>query len=35
MLRLAFLFGLALMVSIYSPATAFNKVDLPGTRTKE
>jgi hypothetical protein len=30
-----FLFGLALTVSINSPATAFNKIDLPGTRTKE
>lgn len=31
----SFLFGLALMASISSPAAAFNKIDLPGTRTKE
>ena len=31
----SFLFGLALMASASSPAAAFNKIDLPGTRTKD
>lgn len=31
----SFLFGLALMASVSSPAAAFNKIDLPGTRTKD